>query len=465
MADQRAALVTSKPSIVVLGGGISGIAAAMILLDQGYPVRLVEARSFLGGRAFSFVDSETGVAVDNGQHILVGCCTHFIGFLKRLGISEKWYLQPKLHLQITDRRGKVGVLQSGWLPPPFHLFFSFLNYSHLGRGEKLRVLLALARAKFTDRNHPDLERLSFYHWLKQQGQTERAIQNIWNLLVKPTLNDDVQDVSASMGLMIIQKGMLSGYHSSDVGYAVDGLMPSIGEPAREYLSNWGCQLMLGSPVRRMLGDSHRISGVELASGQVLESDVWVSALPPDILLRVLPEVVVGAVPAFNRLAGLETSPIVNIHLFYDRVVMDGEFLAIVDSPLQWVFNKSRIMERSNTAGSNSAPGQYICISVSAAWEYIDWPREEIAAAFIHEVAQVFPAARGASVLRSLVVKQRNATFRCLPGANNLRPNTVTPIANLFLAGEWTDTGWPSTMESAVRSGYNAAHAIVSSAAI
>jgi squalene-associated FAD-dependent desaturase len=437
----------------------------MDLLGQGFPVKLVEARSFLGGRAFSFVDRKTGVTVDNGQHVIVGCCTHFIRFLKRLGVSERWYLQPKLHLKITDRRGKAGVLKSGGLPPPFHLFRSFWNYSHLGRGEKMRVLLALARARFTDRYRPDLERLSFYHWLKQQGQSERAIQNIWNLLVKPTLNDDVRDVSASMGLMIVQEGMLNGYHNSDVGYAVDGLLPSIGEPARERLSSWGCQLVLGSPVKRILGGSDRISAVELVSGAMVKGDVWVSALPPDILLRLLPEAVVNAIPVFSQLAGLETSPIVNIHLFYDRLVMDEEFLAIVDSPLQWVFNKSRILKGSNTFGSISGDGQYLCISVSAAWEYIDRTREEIAAAFIDEMAQVFPAARNAMVLRCLVVKQRNATFRCLPGANRLRPDSATPVSNLFLAGEWTNTGWPSTMESAVRSGYNAAHAIVSLEAV
>lgn len=430
----------------------------MNLLDQGYRVLLVEARSFLGGRAFSFVDRETGVTVDNGQHVILGCCTYFIEFLQRLGVSEKWYLQPKLRVRIADRRGKEGVLQAGGLPSPFHLLLSFLRYSHLERGEKLHILLALARARFTDRFQPDLELLSFYHWLKQQGQSERAIQNFWNLLVMPTLNDNVQDVSASMGLMIVQEGLLNGYHNLDVGYAVDGLLPSIGGPARESLLNWGCRLMLGTAVKRLLGDSQRISGVELASGEVVAGDVWVSALPPDILLRVTPEEVVEAVPVFSRLAGLETSPIVNIHLFYDRVVMDGEFLAIVDSPLQWVFNKGRIPEGS---ASIFTGGQYICVSVSAAWDYIDRTREDISAAFIQEMEQVFPAARDARVLRSLVVKQRNATFRCLPGAGRLRPSSVTPISNLFLAGEWTDTGWPSTMESAVRSGYNAARAVVS----
>ena len=454
-------MVASKPNVVILGGGIAGISAAMNLLEQGYPVTLLEARNFLGGRAFSFVDRETGATVDNGQHVIAGCCAYFIEFLKRLGVSEKWYLQPRLKIRILDRQGKFGILKAGGLPPPFHLLISFLTYPLLGLREKMQVLLALVRARFTKRSQPELEKVSFYRWLKQERQSERAIQNFWNLLVKPTLNDDVKDVSASMGLMIVQEGLLNGYHNPDVGYALDGLLPSIGNPAYEYLLGQGCHVMLGSPVRRILGDAMGVSSVDLASGERVDGEIWVSALPPDILFRVLPEEVVDAVQVFRHLAGFETSPIVNIHLFYDRRVIDGEFLAIVDSQLQWVFNKGPILEASGTPGSSYAGGQHICISASAAWEYIDRTREEISDEFIQEMAEVFPAARDAKVLRSVVVKQRNATFRSVPGVNYLRPNSVTSIPNLFLAGEWTDTGWPSTMESAVRSGYNAAHAIVS----
>ena len=433
----------------------------MNLLEQGYPVKLVEARNFLGGRAFSFVDRETGATMDNGQHIIVGCCAYFIEFLRRLGVSEKWYLQPSLQMRILDRRGKVGILKSGGLPPPFHLLISFLTYPHLGLWEKMWVLRALIRVRFTERSQPELEKVTFYQWLKQQRQSGQAIQNFWSLLVKPTLNDDVKDVSASMGLMIVQEALLNGYHNPDVGYALDGLLPSIGDPAYKYLLDQGCHVMLGSPVRRIMGDAMGVSSVSLASGEQVNGEIWVSALPPDTLFRILPEGVIDAALIFSQLAGFETSPIVNIHLFYDRRVMDGEFLAIVDSPLQWIFNKGSILEGSGTSGSSFVGGQHICISVSAAWEYIDRNREEISDEFIREMAEVFPAARDAKVLRSLVVKQRNATFRCFPGVNDLRPASVTPISNLFLAGEWTDTGWPSTMESAVRSGYNAAHAIVS----
>ena len=453
---------------MVLGGGVAGIATAVYLLDRGYRVDLIEARGFLGGRTFSFTDKEMDVAVDNGQHVIIKGCSQFLYLLQRLGALEHWYQQPRLQLPILDNDGNFGALSSSRLPSPLHLAPSFFRYSHLGFRDKLRVALALARAKFTDRHQPYLEQITFKEWLDRRGQTERAVQNFWNLLLMPTLNDHVQDVSAAMGLMIVQEGMLAGSHSADLGYPQDGLLDALGEPAREYLSNRGARLILGSPIRSLMAKSGEVRAVELRSGEIRRGRIFVSALPFDGLLRVLPPDALD-MPYFQRLTGLESSPIVNVHLWYDREVMAQDFCAFVDSPLQWVFNKSRIyarpslrLEKSELASSQeSHAGQYICISLSAAWEYIDQPREALAERFIDEMARVFPEANKSRVERAVVVKQRQATFRCLPGANDLRPASPTPYSNLFLAGDWTNTGWPSTMESAARSGYNAAQAVLS----
>ena len=283
----------------------------------------------------------------------------------------------------------------------------------------------------------------------------------------PTLNDHVQDVSAAMGLMIVQEGMLAGSHSADLGYAQEGLLDALGEPAGEYLSNRGAGLILSSSIRRLIAKSGEVRAVELSSGEILSGRIFVSALPFDALLRALPPDALE-MPYFQRLTGLESSPIVNVHLWYDREIMAQDFCAFVDGPLQWVFNKSRInarrpwgVKKSGLADrKKSEAGHYICISLSAAWEYIDQPPEALAERFIDEMARVFPEAKKARVERSVVVKQRQATFRCLPGTNDLRPASPTPYSNLFLAGEWTNTGWPSTMESAARSGYNAAQAVL-----
>ncbi len=465
---------TDASAVVVLGGGIAGIAAALALLDAGRRVTLVEARQFLGGRAFSFTDAATGRPVDNGQHVIVGCCSHFIRFLDRLGVREKWRLQPRLRLPVFDRQGKAGLLAASGLPAPFHLLPGFLTYSHLGAADKALTLAGMLRARFTDRRQPRLERITFYQWLRENGQSERAIQNLWNLVVEPTLNDNVRDVSAAMGLMIVQDGMLRGQHSADLGYPRDALLPSIGAPARNLLTERGARLILGRPARRILLEPGPavgpavgsvvgpavgpvvgpVVGIELASGETVRGQEYVSALPFNALLGILPPEA-AALPFFQDIRGLEWSPIVNLHFRYDRPVMEPDFCAFVDSPLQWVFNQSRILEAADAGG-----GQNITVSVSAAWDYIDLPREDLARRFSVEMAEVFPAAREARVERVIVVKQREATFRCLPGVNDRRPGPRTPIPNLFLAGEWTNTGWPSTMESAVRSGYNVARAII-----
>ncbi|MEK7814934.1 MAG: hydroxysqualene dehydroxylase HpnE, partial [Chloroflexota bacterium] len=325
-----------------MGGGIAGIAAAIFLRDQGYPITLVEARRFLGGRVFSFTDEETGVSVDNGQHVFLGCCTYFIQLLKRLGVFQQWYLQPRWRLKVLDRAGKAGLLAAAPLPAPFHLLPALLTYPHVGWGDKVRVLAALVRARFTDRHQPHLEEISFYQWLKQHGQTEAAIAKLWDLVIVPSLNDHAREVSASMGLMIFQEGLLRARHSADVGYAAEGLSPAIGEPARRHLEAAGVQVRLGSPVQRILIDEERVIGVVAASGETITGQLYVSALPPQGLWQALPEPVQG-LPFFAGLQRLETSPIVNVHLWYDRPVMEDDFCAFVDSPLQWVFNKSAIM--------------------------------------------------------------------------------------------------------------------------
>ena len=449
----------SPADVVILGGGIAGIAAALDLLDTGHTVTLVEARNFLGGRAFSFTDAKTGLTLDNGQHVIVGCCAEFISFLDRLGARDLWFLQDRLHIPVFSRDGEKGNLAASSLPSPLHLLPSFLAYPHLSPFDKLRTLWGMVRAKFTNRKQSKLEDITFYQWLRGNGQSERAINNLWNLVVEPTLNDNVRAVSAALGLMIVQEGMLSGANSGNLGYARYGLSTGIGEPARRTLEERGATLLFGDAVRRVEvspglreeGKPGSVYAVELASGRRICGRQFVSALPFSALLRLLPEDM-ASLDLFAGTGRLEWSPILNLHVLYDRTVMSMPLCAFVDRPLQWVFNRNAI------TGIAPDGGQLITISVSAAWDFIDLSRQELVPAFLAEMAEAFPAAATANVLDVTVVKQREATFRCLPGVSRLRPGPVTPLSNLFLAGEWTNTGWPSTMEGAVRSGQEAARA-------
>ena len=421
---------------------------------MGLRVTLVEKRPFLGGRAYSFVDPETGQEVDNGQHVFLGCCTEYIGFLRGLGVLERTALQKRLHMRVVDRQGRAGALYSvPWLPSPFHLLPSFLTYRHLGLMDKLRALSALLRIKFTDRERRReiLEGQTFLEWLERHGQTSRAVRHFWDLIVTPTLNDSVGAVSAYMAFMIFQEGLLRGRHNADIGYSRVGLTALISDAARSYIESRGGTLLLDRSVVSMAQRDGRLAAVELPGGDWVEGDVFVGAVPWDALPKLLPLESAGY-PSFAFAEELEASPIVGLHLWYDRPVMEEEFVAFVDSPVQWVFNKSRIQ-------GLPGPGQYLCVSLSGAWEHAPKSKEELRREFTEELAHLFARAREARIERFIVVKQLAATFRSIPGAEAHRPPQTTPLPNLFLAGDWTQTGWPSTMESAVRSGLLAAREV------
>ena len=435
--------------VVVVGGGLAGMAAACDLADRGHPVTLMEKRPFLGGRAFSFPDPDTDQEIDNGQHVFLGCCTAYIDFLKKLGVSDNTYIPPRLDVPVIGNGGKRGALRSVALPPPLHLLPSLLSYPHLSWGEKLRTLYGGLRIAMTKRRN--LEGETFAAWLKRHRQTDSAIERFWNLIILPTLNDDISEVSADMGLMVFQEGVLKSRASAAIGYARVGLSELVSEALKSYLAARGGEALLGAGAREFNVDGDRVCGVQTSAG-VVSGDWYVSALPSYDLTAMLPPSL-SENDFFSRAKGLDYSPIVDVHVWYDRSVMDETFSGFVDSPLQWVFNKTRMR------GDGDDSGQYLCISLSGAWQYADMPKQDIREMFLEEMRRVFPKAREAQVSRLLVVKQPQATFRSLPGAEAHRLPSATPIPNLFLAGEWVDTGWPGTMEGAVRSGQIAAQTV------
>ena len=462
---------SNPQSALIIGGGLAGIAAAARLADAGWQVTLLEARRTLGGRVFSFADpvggsrdsNGNGDALDNGQHVIVGACRNFIGFLRHIGAWQHWHLQPQLDAPIYDRSGRRGRLYGVNLPAPAHLLPSFVAYPHLTVPDKLRAGRGLIAAMRTRRSDPALEQITFEHWLRANGQSARAIRNLWRVLIEGTLNDQVGAVSAAMGLMMVQDGLLQSNDAANIGYPTAPLQDAVGEPARRFLESRGVRLLTGCPARRINLDADgSVCGVSAGNGLTLSADAYISAAPFWTLPELLPPALASCEP-FAGIARLESAPIVNIHLRYDRPIMSDNFCYFVDSPLQWVFNRSAIQGHDtdgNDGGNSGNASQNLTVSISAAWDYIDGDRADLAARTDAEIRRVFPAAASAILGAASVVKQRNATFRCRPGAAALRPGPVTPAPNLFLAGEWTATGWPSTMESAVISGYNAAAAVL-----
>lgn len=444
---------SNKRKVAVLGGGLAGLSAARSLIDTGFDVTLVEKRPFLGGRAFSFYSRDADMEVDNGQHVFMGCCTYYIDFLRAINAHGDAVLQDSLRAEVV-LGGVRGTLSSFPALGPFHLVPSFMRYPHIGASDKFRALFGLLKASLTNRRKSveSLDSQTFYDWLKSNHQSERAIENLWNLIILPTLNDDVRSVNADMALMVVQQGLLKKPRDAAIGYARVGLGSIADIRGRRFIEDCGGSVIQGKTVRSLLFDGDVVGGAQLSDGTTLQADAYVSALPYGTLLDLLPPRL-ATDPFFEQIAGLTSAPIVNLHLWYDRQVMRDAFIAFLESPIQWVFNRSLIQ------GNLNSSGQYVCISLSGAWDFINRPKRDLEEMFEEEMRRVFPLARDAIVQKRLIIKQPNATFRCVPGIASRRPSQVTPIDNLFLAGDWTSTDWPSTMEGAVRSGVYAARAL------
>lgn len=426
------------PRVVVCGGGLAGIAAACEAAGRGAVVTLVERRPFLGGKAYSFTDADSGREVDNGQHVFLGCCPAYMGLLRLLGTLRHTTLQTRLDTPVRDRDGRSGRLRAAPLPAPLHLGPSFAAYPLLSAGEKvvaLRALAALAALRPGARDA--LDGRSFADWLGDHGQGQGAIGRFWDLIVLPTCNDRSDRVSAALAAFVFQEGFLRTTRGSAIGWSRVGLTRLVDPAARAFLEARGGRVLSG------LGVSEAgPTGVRLGDGEWIPADAVVLALPPGRAHEVCPAAV--APPG-----GLASSPIVNVHLWYDRPVMDEPFTAVVDSPVQWIFNRTAM-------GDRAEGGHHLAISISGARREIEVPRDELAAQIRAELEHLVPAARGAELVATAVVKEPQATFAAGPGQAAHRPATATPLRGVALAGAWTATGWPATMEGAVRSGIRAA---------
>jgi len=402
----------TRPTVAIAGGGLAGITAACDLADAGYLVTLLEKRPFLGGRAYSYTDA-SGVTVDNGQHVFLGCCTEYIRILDRLGVRDAVHLQKRFRVLIVDKVWGESVLSAADLPPPAHLLPSLLRFRSLSPVEKALAGWALTQIQLTDRaSHSELDDITFEDWLRARKQSPRAIRSLWNLIVLPTLNGDVSRVSADLALMVFQEGFLRSRHGANVGWAKVGLTELLAGAAKRYIEARGGEVRVSECIRTLELDSGEIAQLVTDSGYV-SADAYVLALPVETVLETLPQTVARD-PFFSRIGRIQTSPIVNVHLWYDRPVWDRGFAAFLNTPVQWVFNKSKLWREPSH-------GQYLDVSLSGAREFIDLPSAEILQIFSKEMFALLPETRGAELLRSLVVKQRDATFDAVPGIGRLRP--------------------------------------------
>jgi squalene-associated FAD-dependent desaturase len=430
--------------VAVVGGGLAGLAAALACADGGAQVTLFESRKWLGGATSSF--ERDGMTLDTGQHVFLRCCTAYRGFLDRIGSTANTTLQRRMDIPVLSSSGRVARLRRAGLPAPLHLAPALARYPFLTPAERLRAVRASMAMRRVDPRDQAADGRSFGSWLAEHGQSQGAVRYLWDLFGLPALNLPASEASLALAAKVFRTGLLERSDAADIGVPNVPLADLHATPAARALAGIRAEVRLGERVRAVSTSGQRVIGVATDEGE-WEADAVVLAVPHDRVQPLLPAGAVADPGAFGRLGA---SPIVNVHVVYDRPVTGLRFAAAVDSPVQWVF------DRTGPAGLDH--GQYLAISLSGASAVVDDPVERFRQVFEPALEALFPLTRQAHLERFLVTRERTATFHQGPGTAALRPRSATGLRGLFLAGAWTDTGWPATMEGAVRSGLAAARA-------
>ena len=440
-----------KNSVAIAGGGLAGLAAGCGLADAGFRVTVFERRPYLGGRASSYQHPGTGEVVDNCQHVLLGCCTNLIDFYRRTGVEERirWYDK----LTFLEPGGRRSEIAPSWLPAPLHTAPSFLRAACLGLADKVaisRALMALAPALPADRGE------TFLDWLRRHGQTAKAIDRFWKTILVSALNEDLDRVSVPYAAQVVRESFLKSAAAGRMGIPMVPLTELYGA-AGDYIRARGGEIRYRAGVDSF---RERDSAVGVRTNEGEENfDYLVPAASFDVLARILPADGEGA-----RLSAIlkqfTTSPITGIQLWFDREISDLDHAVLLDRTIQWMFHKSRLIE-AREKGS----GSYVELVVSCSRSLVEKSKAEIVEMAVREAQEFFPEARTAKLLKSTVIKEVNATYSPGPGIDEHRPKPQTAWPRVFLAGDWIATGWPATMEGAVRSGYLAAEAVARQAGV
>ena len=450
--------------MIVIGGGLAGLAAGVALAESGYRVRLFEQRPFLGGRATSYVLPD-GEHVDNCQHVTLGCCTNLDDFYRRVGSANKIKFFDRL--LFLDPQGRRGEMQAGFLPAPFHMTGSFARFAPLALKDKFsiaRAMLTILRTSGHPRDLDESTAISMLEWLRRQRQTKRAIERFWRVVLVSALDEELDKTDARYGIDVFWKAFLSNRTGYRMGVPVVPLA-ELYDGCRLAIEKKGGEVQFRSPVRRLCIVDGGVTAVKFDNDREESADAYIFAIPHGAFSDLIPEGIRQSDPAFRNLQNLKDAPITGVHFWFDREVTKEPFITLLDTTTQWVFNKTALYgpATADRNGKNVTNGQYLQLVISASYDLLQKPRQEIIDLCLKEVRQALPAARDAALVKATVIKEAGATFSPEPGVDRWRPKQETSVHRLFLAGDWTATGWPATMEGAVRSGYLAAEGVLKAA--
>lgn len=439
--------------VIVLGGGTAGLSAAVDLASHGHRILLLEQKPHLGGRTYSFTDKHTGDAVDNGQHLLMGCYHATQRYLESIGSVHLAHLQPNLHIGFLHPVNGFAALSCPPLAAPLHVLVGLLRLKTLPFSHRLRLLrIGSELLASSVQKERQLEQMTVDQWLRSLGQTPENRKYLWDILAVGTLNDDPAKVSALLFYRVLKAAFLGTRRNSCLLIPKVGLSDLLVEPAVRFLESRGSEVRSGAGVETIITRNGVVTGVK-ARRKTFTGRAYVSAVPYHAL-HALQETWRKEDLLVDQLSAFESSPIITLHLWFDRQVLEQEFVATLDSTIQWIFNRTRMIHGENVPGR-----QYLSVVISGASAYVAWPKEKLVRLAIKELRDLLPHARDAKIVRSLVIKEKRATFLPAPGMEHIRPPIKTAAPNFFLAGDWTGTGFPATIEGAVLSGFSASAAV------
>ena len=425
----------TTPKVAVVGGGLAGLAAAVALGSADYPVTLFEARPFLGGRATSYPlnTADDAPVIDNCQHVLLRCCTNLIDFYRRLNVFH--HIRFYREFYWIEPGGRLSVMRPGPLPAPFHFAGSFARLKFLSFADKFSIANGLLSVRYEFGKRMDLDKITMLDWLREKDQTPRAIERFWKQILVSAVNEELDRMAAIHGLKVFSLGFLESANSFEMGLPLVPLSELYSDRSWSHYPQ--VKIVKRAPVERIQIQQNRVTGL-LVAGEPVTADAYLLAVPFERLSSLIPELPLDT-------AAFTHSPITGVHLWFDRAITDLPHATLLDRTIQWMFNKQ--------------DGRHIQLVVSASRKLNEMPRAGVIDLALRELKDFFPRAAGATLQRAHVVKEVRATFSATPQCEAHRPDNRTCIENLFLAGDWTRTGWPATMEGAVRSGYLAAEAI------
>jgi squalene-associated FAD-dependent desaturase len=427
------------PSVAVIGGGLAGLATAAALADAGFEIDLYEARNFLGGRATSWPAAgaaDGSELIDNCQHILLKCCVNLQDLYRRLGVENAIHFYREFYF--LEPGGRLSTLKRGLLPAPMHFLGSFLTLKYLALADKIAISRGM-RAILKERHRTDLDHISMGEWLRQKRQTPQAIERYWRPVLISAISEELDAMAAAHGFQVFWLAMMARADAYEMGVPAVPLRELYDDRSLSKLGN--IRLHRRSAITAIETAGRCVTAIQLW-GERRAADYYVSCLPFERLEPLLPQLPI-AWREFTH------APITGIHLWFDRSITDLPHASLLDRTIQWMYNKDR--------------GRYVQLVVSASRSLVEMPRAEVIDLSVRELGEFFPVVKEAKLERAHVVKEVRALFSAKPGLEAFRPQARTPFENFFLAGDWTRTGWPGTMEGAVRSGYIAAEAITAAA--